>query len=254
MRIQFPSARIKVSTHTFKSQLKSNLKVVHISDLHIGYYSGIEDLHQLVLRINKLDADIVCFTGDCFDNIKFVPFDLNLVIPLFKTIQSNFGKFFVPGNHDYGSDGIETVIRIMKQSDFHVLINEHKLVKTPQGNILIHGIDDICFGRPNFESSFEGYLHNVDYRICLMHEPDKAHLIDPNINLILSGHTHGGQVRLPFYGAIYTPAFGKLYKSGLYHLRKQQYLYVNRGIGVTRLPIRIFCSPEIAVFNIKNKY
>ncbi|MGK9045132.1 metallophosphoesterase [Mammaliicoccus vitulinus] len=254
MSIQFPSSKIKIVKHTLQSNLKNNLKVVHISDLHLGYYSNLKDLHQLVLLINQQEADIVCFTGDCFDNINDVSFDPYLVIPLFRTIQSKYGKFFVPGNHDYGSNGIDIVLDIMNKSGFQSLLNDYFKIMTPDGNILIHGIDDICFGQPNFNSSFQTSDEHVDYRIGLMHEPDKVKLLDPYINLVLSGHTHGGQVRIPIIGAIYTPTFGKNYIQGLYHIRNEQYLFVNKGIGMTRLPIRIFCSPEIAVFNLKPKH
>ncbi|HCN60891.1 metallophosphoesterase [Mammaliicoccus fleurettii] len=253
MKFHFPNSKIKLVTHSLQSNLSTNLKIVHISDLHLGYYSTLEYLHQLVLLINKQEADIVCFTGDCFDNIKYASFDPYLVIPLFRTIQSKYGKFFVPGNHDYGSNSIQIVLNIIKKSGFQLLLNDYYKIVTPAGNILIHGIDDICFGQPNFNSSFQLADGPIAYRIGLMHEPDKVKLLDPNIDLVLSGHTHGGQVRVPKIGALYTPTFGKKYIQGLYHIRRQQHLFVNKGIGMTRLPIRIFCSPEIGIFNIKAK-
>lgn len=250
MKIQFPSSKIKVTTHSIDTNLKSNLKLIHITDLHLGYYSNLENLYQLVRLINEQEADIVCFTGDCFDDIAQISFDPYLVIPLFRTVQSKYGKFFVPGNHDYGSNGIHTVLDIMNKSGFEVLLNSSYVVNTPDGNIQINGIDDLCFGQPNFSSSFQVTNCRIDFRIGLVHEPDKVKLLDPNIHLVLSGHTHGGQVRLPKIGAIYTPTYGKVYKQGLYQIRSGQYLYVNQGIGMTRLPIRIFCSPEIAIFNL----
>nr|WP_263313724.1 metallophosphoesterase [Mammaliicoccus sp. Marseille-Q6498] len=253
MKINFPNAHIQIVNHSITTNLTSDFKIVHISDLHLGFHSGLESLHQLVLLINQQDADIVCFTGDCFDNVRYMNFDPNLVIPLFKTIQSKYGKYFVPGNHDYGSNGIQIVLEIMKQSGFKLLLNEHHYVITPGGNIGIYGIDDLCFGTPNFSHSFQCSNDLVDFRLCLMHEPDQVKLLDPHINLVLSGHTHGGQVRIPKIGAIYTPTFGKVYKQGLYHIRRQQYLFVNKGIGMTRLPIRLFCPSEMAVFHLKSK-
>lgn len=251
MKIQFPSSKINVTTHSIDTKLKANLNIVHITDLHLGYYSNLENLYQLVLLINEQKADIVCFTGDCFDDIGQISFNPYLVIPLFRTVQSKYGKFFVPGNHDYGSNGIHTVLDIMNKSGFEVLLNRSFVIKTPSSNIQISGIDDLCFGRPNFSSSFQETNCPIDFRIGLVHEPDKVKLLDPNIHLVLSGHTHGGQVRLPLIGAIYTPTYGKVFKQGLYQIRNKQYLYVNQGIGMTRLPIRIFCSPEIAIFNLK---
>ena len=253
MKINFPSSDIVTLKHTFYTELKSNLKIVHITDLHIGYYSGLESLHQLVIKINNMQPDIICLTGDCFDDIGKIKFDPYLVIPLFITLKSKYGKFFVPGNHDYGSNSISTVIKIMKLSGFNVLLNETQVVKTCAGNLSIYGIDDLCFGQPNFSNSFYDKDDYIDFRVCLMHEPDKVRLLNPNINLILSGHTHGGQIRLPVFGALHTPALGKKYKQGLYQIRHRQYLYVNKGIGMTRLPIRVFCNPEIAIFYLKGK-
>lgn len=253
MKIQFPTSKIQQSHIHLETELSHNLTVVHITDLHLGFHTKLNVLHNLVLYINDLKPDIVCFTGDCFDNISKLSFDPYLVIPLFKTIQTKYGKFFSPGNHDYGANGIHQVISIMEQSDFHVLINSHHTLKTEAGKIAIFGIDDICFGRPNFSSTFQLDHKKYDFKLCLMHEPDKAKLLNPAINLILSGHTHGGQIRIPKIGALYTPTFGKIYKQGLYQIRHFQWLYVNRGIGMTRLPIRLFCPPEITIFHLNKE-
>ncbi|UTI85221.1 metallophosphoesterase [Mammaliicoccus sciuri] len=94
MKIQFPSSKIKITKHSIDTNLKSNLKLIHITDLHLGYYSNLENLYQLVRLINEQEADIVCFTGDCFDDIAQISFDPYLVIPLFRTVQSKYGKFF----------------------------------------------------------------------------------------------------------------------------------------------------------------
>lgn len=251
MKINFPNSNIKTKEISFNTNLQHDIKIVHITDTHIGYHFDLEDLHQLVLSINALKPDIVCFTGDCFDNIKLLNFNPKLIIPLLKTIYSKYGKYFVPGNHDYGSNSISEVLNIITQSGFNILLNKHHYIQTHGGNILIQGIDDACFGQPSYNASFKHDEITPDFSLCLMHEPDNVKLLNPNINLVLSGHTHGGQVRLPKYGAIYTPDFGKIYKQGLYQIRRYQYLYVNFGIGMTRLPIRLFCQPEIALFYLK---
>src|SRR5699024_12683556 len=98
-----PTADLITLNHSFYTDLDSNLNTVHITDLHSGYYSCLESSHQLVIKINNMQPDIICLTGDCFDDIGKIKFDPCLVIPLFISLKSKYGKFFVPGNHDYGS-------------------------------------------------------------------------------------------------------------------------------------------------------
>src|SRR5699024_12730168 len=104
MKINFPTSDIVTLKHTFYTELKSNLKMVHITDLHIGYYSGLESLHQIVIKINIMQSDIICLTGDSFVDIGKIKFNPYLVITLFITIKSQYCNIFILINHDFHSD------------------------------------------------------------------------------------------------------------------------------------------------------
>lgn len=119
--------------------------------------------------------------------------------------------------------------------------------------INVVGVDDILLGRPSMKVALEGA--NTDLlTILLAHEPDYADVVkDFPVDVQLSGHSHGGQVQLPFVGYIYTPSLAQKYVEGSYTIGNNSLqLYVSRGLGTTRLPYRFLCKPEITMYTLKN--
>lgn len=224
------------------------LKVVQFSDLHLGFHTHEKDIKSLMATITSQSPDIICFTGDIVDNSAE---PLAQAVPYLSSLHAPLGKYAILGNHDHWGQPGE-VIRMLKASGFIVLQNKHVIVKKEGSMIAIVGLEDLLIGRPNPEKALKGVPEGT-FSLLLMHEPDYADTAATYpFDLQLSGHSHGGQVRLPFMGAVMTPKGSKRYIQGLYSMESNDMkLYVNRGFGVTKLPIRFLCSPELTVFTFK---
>jgi predicted MPP superfamily phosphohydrolase len=226
----------------------TDVRIVHFSDTHLGFYYDHHNLRTLVDRINSCKPDMICFTGDLVDG----EYECSeSAIPVLNELKAPLGKYAVLGNHDYRSDPSQ-VVSALTSSGFKVLINENMRITKDGSDIYIAGVDDILQGSPHIEKALEGIGEN-EFTILLAHEPDYADVTkDYLVGLQLSGHSHGGQIRLPIVGYLVTPPFGSKYVYGLYDLTNLK-VYTNRGIGTTIYPFRLFCRPEITVINLKSK-
>ncbi|MBE5103976.1 metallophosphoesterase [Bacillus thuringiensis] len=246
---------LSFTQHTLKSQLIPTsfhgMKILQFSDLHLGYYFSLQHLSQIVSKINAANPDIVLFTGDLIDNYQTYT-DTPFVASILKNIQAPFGKFAIYGNHDHGGYGTEYYDHIMRESGFELLQNREKRIRLlDNSEISIFGLDDILLGKPRIKETLRHAQQHI-YTIVLVHEPDIASQIATYpIDLQLSGHSHGGQVQIPFLGAIITPSLAKQYVEGLYNIQDLT-LYVNRGLGRTRVPFRFMAKPEITLFTLQH--
>lgn len=228
------------------------IKIIQFSDTHIGFQYTMEQLEKLITKINKIQPDIIFFTGDLLDDPRHFT-EKNRIITMLSKLNSPLGKFAVYGNHDHGGYGSGLYKQIMEQSGFNLLLNTSATVKLLDGSTLrIAGIDDAMLGKPDLAAAMANIPQN-SFTILLSHAPDKAdEAIRYPIQLQLSGHSHGGQIQIPFYGPWVTPPFAEKYVEGFYNLgdEKTLTLYVNRGLGTTRLPFRFLSQPEIALFTL----
>jgi len=246
---------LSFTQHTLTSQLipKSfhGMKILQFSDLHLGYYLSLQHLSQIVSKINAEKPDIVLFTGDLIDDYQTYT-EAPFVASILKNIQAPFGKFSIYGNHDHDGYGTEYYDHIMRESGFELLQNSEKRIRLlDNSEISIFGLDDVLLGKPKIAETLQHAKQNI-YTIVLVHEPDIASQIATYpINLQLSGHSHGGQVQIPFLGAIITPSLAKQYIEGFYNIQDLT-LYVNRGIGRTRVPFRFMSKPEITLFTLQH--
>lgn len=228
------------------------VRILQFSDTHIGHHYSLEQFKRLVKKINEEGCDIVLFTGDLVDEPNKYP-HLKELIPILSSIRAPLGKYAIFGNHDHGGYGTDAIKKILERGDFNVLMNERVDVHSTYGEkIVLAGLDDILLGKPDPDKTFQGASKD-DFAILLAHEPDIfAKLGDYPFNVQLSGHSHGGQIQLPFYGPLYTPVGSKHYFEGWYdHESAEKRLYVNRGLGTTREPYRFFSIPEITLFTLK---
>lgn len=248
--------RIKVNEHTMNEKRKdtNELKIVQISDLHIKDDFTYKNLDKVVDEVNSLDPDIVVFTGDLYDNYAKYNDDENIIAELQK-INAKYGKIASWGNRDYGGGAVRKYGTIMEQSGFVLLKNEHWQVTLENGRgILFTGLDDSMLGIPYMPDATETY--DPDYKILLTHEPDAVKdYLDHDYDMVLSGHSHGGQVNIPFLPAVNKKAVSATglaseYNRGMYILNNdaKSKLYVNTGIGTTHISARFGVVPEIAVF------
>lgn len=248
--------KVKEYKVTYENLIKEyhGLKIVHFSDLH--YYSIIKEkeLKNIVDEINKLKPDIVIFSGDLFTE-KDIKIDLNKMVNILKNINCNL-KYAIAGNHDMSN--YENFIYVMENSEFKILKDEYDLIyMNSQTPMLLLGLSSSINNSTNIEDRFNAINDslNVDtaLNILLLHEPDYIDKIDYNkFDLILAGHSHGGQVRLPIIGKIYTPIGAKNYYDEYYKVNDSD-LYISSGLGATLYNIRFFNKPSINFYRITNK-
>ncbi|BDG79727.1 putative metallophosphoesterase YkuE [Bacillus subtilis] len=246
---------IETTKHTIKSSLIPHgfdgFKIVQFSDTHLSDYFTLEDFRTVILTINETKPDLIVFTGDIIDNPDTYQ-HYQAVIPFLRKLQAPFGKFCVYGNHDHGGYGTDAYKSLMSSGGFTVFRNAYqKLTLTDGSEIEIAALDDLMLGKPDYEGTLSKLSERL-FSILLVHEPDAAlNTKTYPVNLQLSGHTHGGQIQLPFYGPLITPPYGKVYTEGMYQTG-DTHIYVNRGLGMTRLPLRFLAKPEITVFTLKS--
>lgn len=232
------------------------LKIVHFSDLHYTRVITKKSINNLIDEINLINPDIVFFTGDLVDSDKtLTDDDKEFLIETLSNINSTYGKYAILGNHDIANN-TDDITHIYDKSGFILLENEYDVIYSKNNDkLFIGGINSISHQLEDLPKTMS-YFNNNDnsntYSILLLHEPDYADNIVnnyDNINLILAGHSHGGQIRLPIIGPLYTPKNGHKYVKGYYDLNGSS-LYVTSGIGVSRYNFRLFNKPEINFYRL----
>jgi hypothetical protein len=234
-------------------------RVAQISDIHIDQFTEPLFLRHVVDRINELRPDVVVLTGDFvtagIGKRHFAPQSAWQCASILKELAC-LHLYAVLGNHDL-IIGAENVTEALKSSGIAVLRNAYLPIERAGSRIWLAGVDDPVVGRPNPELAIPASIRNQPNEPVLLmcHAPDYAdrllaHPAGQAVDLMLSGHTHGGQVRLPFLGALALPEWGKKYVEGLFRLGNLQ-LYVNRGIGTVGLPFRLNCPPEITLLTLR---
>ena len=241
--------RLKIEHLSYDYTLSDKkITVVQFSDLHLRFCYDLDQLEKIVAEINAQNPDIVVFTGDLIDKAKTYG-NLENVSPYLAQIDAKYGKFAVWGNHDYGGGAEKYYERIMTDGGFRVLRNEKAALNIDGRELSIIGLDEMIFGAPDYSLLSEPCEVPT---ILLTHEPDAVLKISETDLpfLTLSGHSHGGQVRLPIIGSPIHNIHAKIYFYKGYTLAPNHFLYVNTGLGTTDIPIRIGVTPSISVFSL----
>lgn len=245
----------QVLTTSHLEASKKPLKVVQFSDVHLGLGFTTDHLNKVVERINELEPDLIIFTGDLIDDNKEFT-QTEAAAAVLKKLKATYGKYAVYGNHDHGGNGTKRYAKILAAADFNLLVNASDVITLKSGQrIRLIGIDDKLLGKVDIEQAMAG-IKVSDYNIFISHAPDVAdEVLSYPIDLQLSGHSHGGQVRLPVIGAPFTPPYGTKYVKGKYTFAQNQrmILYVNSGIGTSQMRYRLGNVPEITCFLIQNE-
>ncbi|MDD4623813.1 MAG: metallophosphoesterase [Bacilli bacterium] len=223
------------------------LKVVHFSDLHYGRIVKEKNVIKIIEEINNLEGDIVIFTGDLIDrDTKINSTIKNVLIDNLSKIKSTYGNYFVGGNHDLVK---KDFYEIMETSNFNNLENNNDIIYKDDDSIYLTGIPSSVEKNITFNLNKE----LPKYKILLMHEPDNMKYISKyNMNLVLAGHSHNGQVRLPIIGKIITPKGAKIYYDEYYKVNNTNF-YISSGLGTSVLDIRLFNKPSINLYRLVNK-
>ena len=217
------------------------VKIVQLSDLHLYPFTQLRLIRRAVALANDLHPDLVLLTGDYVDGDAAAIDDL---VPVLAGLNPRLGIYAVLGNHDLWT--LPGVIReALQRAGIPVLVNQGLTVQIRGELVGIAGLDDGWSGSPDLRTALEGIPPQVPV-LLMMHEPDLADglSLDGRVSLQLSGHSHGGQVRLPGRGALILPYLGRKYDAGLYRVRGM-WLYTSRGIGVVAPPVRFNCRPEV---------
>lgn len=230
------------------------LKIVHFSDLHYKRIINRERLESVVEEINLINPDIVFFTGDLIDkDFDITDQDKIDLTECLKMINSKYGKYAVNGNHDYVRD--ENLLNeIYDGSDFILLNNNYDIIYGDgDDKLFIGGLDNYSYGKSDIDKVMNYFVNNEDisYKIILVHEPDYAdNFINRyNIDLILSGHSHNGQVNIPYIKKLFLPYGSKKYYENYYEINNTL-MYVSSGIGESRINFRLFNRPSINFYRI----
>ncbi len=243
-----PKVVVRYKNILVSKWLKRNINILHISDLHFGSHIG--KLVDVWGTVKGLTFDLVAITGDIvLHSVKeLLPHILEI-----KKLAEKVPVFFVQGNHDY-MDYLE-IKKTLEGAGVTVLENERKTVCVLGNEIDVYGTLDYYYLKDNgFDDVYSLLEHLKKERLSLVltHQPQIIDLILKfKPDLVLSGHTHGGQVRLPFFPTLYAPGQGALPKYGdwLYKLGKTN-LYISRGVATTVFPFRFFNPPEISVLTV----
>jgi predicted MPP superfamily phosphohydrolase len=227
----------------------ANFRIAQLSDIHLREYTEPWFLAHAVDRINALQPDLVLLTGDYVsrgplsDQFSWQAAGLCAEILSGLTAPQ---RFAVLGNHDVAV-GARHVIEPLEAHGTPVLVDSYVALERGGHRIWICGSDDAGTRIPDLDLAIPAIPRAPV--LLMVHEPDFAdkvvlHPRFPMIDLMLSGHTHGGQVRLPLAGPLVLPPMGRKYVEGLFHFGHMQ-LYVNRGLGTVGFPMRLNCPPEI---------
>jgi hypothetical protein len=235
------------------------IRIAQVSDIHLDEYTEPFFLRHVVDLVNQMRPDLIFLTGDYVSyGISSKHFAIGAAWQCANILTGLECKniYAVLGNHDVfvGAAEVRTALR---DNGIVVLNNQHVPIERSGHRFWLAGVDDPVMGNPNPEMAIPP---SIRYRpnepvILMCHAPDYAddllaHPAGKAVNLMLSGHTHGGQIRLPLIGAMQLPGMGKKYVEGLFQLGSMQ-LYVNRGIGTVGVPFRLDCPPEITLFTLR---
>ena len=236
----------------------NGFKIVQLSDLHSKSFGN--DQSDLVNKVKKSQADLILFTGDLIDSNRYNE-ESSLI--LMEKLVEIAPVYYVTGNHEWWSGQFNTLEDQLKNIGVHVMRNTSEEMTIETDSIQMIGMDDPANGKEsdgerskieeNMTKSIEKIKEDDDFQILLSHRPELLSLYSEyEFDVVFSGHAHGGQFRLPFVGGLIAPDQGLFpkYTSGKYKLDNTT-MIVNRGLGNSIIPIRIFNRPEIVVVTLK---
>ncbi len=238
------------------------LSIAHLSDLHMTGHIGREFYDIVVDETNALAPDLVLITGDILEKEQCLPW----IAPTLGRLTAKRGKFFILGNHEMRLRDVRPLRAELAQSGIVDLGSRCELLSLSGAEILLAGNELPWFGAaPNVDcklptancklpvSNLKPEISNLQFRILLSHSPDQLPWARRRgFDLMLAGHNHGGQIRLPYFGALIVPShFGWRYAGGAYS-EPPTLLHVSRGLGGIH-PIRLNCPPELALLILRSK-
>jgi uncharacterized protein len=236
-------------------KLMNGFTIALLSDFHYDPFFSIHPLHAAIPIVNSLHPDLIVLTGDfvtCpdFGDVRKAATAADPCAHLLRQMNAPFGLWAVLGNHDVDTDP-QYVTRALESENIHVLSNQAQPIERSVARIWLVGMPDI-FTRT---ADVPGTLRDIppdEAVILLAHEPDFADVVAKYpVDLQLSGHSHGGQIRIPFLPPLFLPELAKKYFLGTYRVGPLT-LYTNAGLGTVEVPARLNCPPEITFLTLNS--
>ena len=254
MYLDTNKTQIEQITHTIPDlpDELDGLTIAHISDVQADQFTGQTELLTYVERVNDLRPDLVVFTGDL---VTWGDDYVAMGAEIMGRLRSRYGVYGVLGDHDIWA-GVDTVLTSLRAQGITMLTNENHWIEADSARIKVTGITHAYDQRINRDQLKEVLWAKPygDLQLLVSHQVNEEIVYEADTfqyHLITAGHTHGGQVQLPVIGALVGPPHGLRYISGLYEL-EGMFLYVNRGLGTIRLPLRFNCPPEVTVITLRS--
>jgi predicted MPP superfamily phosphohydrolase len=225
-------------------------RLVQIGDIHLDDWAKPERLGGIVEKVNAQRPDLIAIMGD-FASRSAKQLDTRRLTEALRKLRARDGVVTILGNHDYLT-GVEVVRRCVREASVTELLNGVHTLRRGKAALHVAGIDDVMEGRSRLDLVLRD-LPDSDAAILLAHEPDFADVsaATGRFDLQLSGHSHGGQVRVPLLMRLALPPFSQRYTSGLYKVGSMLQ-YTNRGLGFVNMRLRFLCRPEITVLTLRS--
>ena len=227
-------------------------RIVHLSDLHNEEFG--EENKVLLAILRGYGPDMIAITGDLVDSSRT---DIDVAIAFAKKAAEIAPTYYVTGNHEYLMDGYEQLEAALQNAGVEILQDEAVILEQDGQSIRIAGFDDPCFGGTDYQARLDGLKDTEErYTLWLSHRPELFDVYARNqLDLVLSGHAHGGQFRLPFVGGLAAPGQGFFpqYDSGLY-TEGETNMIVSRGIGNSLIPMRFNNRPEVITVSLRKEW
>jgi predicted MPP superfamily phosphohydrolase len=233
-------------------------RIAQLSDFHYDDLFSVTPLRKAVDIVNKLEPDLVVLTGDFVTSpvsdsrhrsARRAAKAIEPCSQLLAQIRAGSAILAALGNHDVATDAAH-IIAVLQSHGIPVLRNRSVPFEREGKRLWLSGVDDILEGKPDLELALRG-IPPGEPVILLAHEPDWADYVAHHpLDLQLSGHSHGGQIRIPLIGAPYLPQLARKYPWGLRRIGPVT-LYTNAGIGTIRVPVRLNCPPEVTLINLR---
>lgn len=225
------------------------LTIAHLSDLHLGLYTSAQYLRRCVELANAQQPDLVALTGDyTYLQRKYV----EPVADLLSELRPRIGTYAVLGNHDY-YQGAGHLARAFRRVRLNLLLDARERLEWQGERLSLFGVDDLYYGDTN-EARLLREVPAGEPRLLLAHNPDFiGRFLSKNlqVDFMMCGHAHGGQIRLPWLGAPHIDSrYGQRYARGLNRNRQIQ-IYTTRGLGMVGLPVRLACPPEVVLYTLR---
>ncbi|KUF35571.1 MULTISPECIES: metallophosphoesterase [Lysinibacillus] len=245
-----------VSKHVFESEKVpasfEGLRIVQVSDLHDALFG--DNQQRLIAKVKDTNPDYIFITGDVIDSNRY---DLKQSLQAVKGLVEIADVYYVLGNHEVATNKVDEIYEALSSLGVHILANESTVLERDGERLAIVGIEDPLMGRSTADmlDIATAYLPNDMFKLLLAHRPEVFNTyVKYHMDLVFSGHAHGGQVRIPGLGGLVAPGQGLFpkYTAGVYEAGSTE-MVVSRGLGNSSVPYRIFNLPEIIVMELKKK-